>query len=143
MALSQNKCIIIVCEGNSELAYIQELNRLMREMELNAVFRPISVGTGFYTAVQTKYREVKRANPRAEIYIWVDSDIYERNERDCNTAYNHRPAGVPVFLFSQKNFEDFLATHLSSEKLQQWLEVCRQNGHFFYAIGGRSIYTAI
>ena len=108
MALSQYHCIIVVCEGSSEFAYIQELNRLMREMECSVVFRPIAVGSGFYAAVQSKYREIKRANPRGDICIWVDADIYIRNERNCNDAYRRRPAGVPAFLFSRQNFEDFL-----------------------------------
>ena len=129
MAFPQNSFLIIVCEGESEVAYIQELNRLFREMEISATLHPVCVGTGFFYNVVATYRNVRRANPRTDIQIWVDWDVYARNERQCLDAYSRKGKGIPSFCFSRQNFEDFLATHLAEDELARWLEVCRSNGH--------------
>ncbi len=124
MAFPQNSFLIIVCEGESEVAYIQELNRLFREMEISATLHPVCVGSGFFSNVVAAYRNVRRANPRTNIQIWVDWDIYARNERQCMDAYSRKGKGIPSFCFSRQNFEDFLATHLAKDELARWLEVC-------------------
>ena len=129
MAFPQNSFIIIVCEGESEVAYVQELNRLFREMEISSTLHPVCVGTGFFSNVVAVYRTVRRNNPRTPVLVWVDWDVYARNERQCQDAYFRKGKGIPSFCFSRQNFEDFLATHLSEDKLARWLEVCRGNGH--------------
>ena len=136
MRISQNKVFILVCEGESEFAYIQELNRLLRELEINAILQPICIGTGFFANVVATYKSIRKNNPRTTIFIWVDWDIYARNERGCNTTYAHKPDGIPDFCFSRQNFEDFLATHLPEDELNHWLEVCRQNGHLEHPLHG-------
>ena len=129
MAFPQNSFLIIVCEGESEVAYIQELNRLFREMEISATLHPVCVGTGFFSNVVAAYRNARRDNPRTDIQIWVDWDIYARNERQCMDAYSRKGRGIPSFCFSRQNFEDFLATHLAEDDLARWLDVCRSSGH--------------
>jgi len=136
MRVSQNKVFILVCEGESEVAYIQELNRLLRELEINTTLRPICIGSGFFSKVVATYKSIRKNNPRTKTYIWVDWDIYARNERDCGTAYTHKPDGIPDFCFSRQNFEDFLATHLSEDELNRWLEACQQNGHLAQPLHG-------
>ena len=123
MAFPQNSFIIIVCEGESEVAYVQELNRLFREMEISSTLHPVCVGTGFFSNVVAVYRTVRRNNPRTPVLVWVDWDVYARNERQCQDAYFRKGKGIPSFCFSRQNFEDFLATHLSEDKLARWLEV--------------------
>ena len=129
MALSQNRFFIIACEGESEVAYVQELNRLFRELEIATTLQPVCIGSGFFSNVVTAYRNTRKNNPRTPIYIWVDWDIYARNDRKCMEAYSCKLNGIPDFHFSRQNFEDFLATHLSEDELECWIEVCRQNGH--------------
>ena len=129
MAFPQNRFLIIVCEGESEVAYIQELNRLFRELEISATLQPVCVGTGFFSNVVAAYRNARRDNPRTDIQIWVDWDIYARNERQCMDAYSRKGGGIPSFCFSRQNFEDFLVTHLAEDELARWLEVCRSSGH--------------
>ena len=129
MAFPQNSFLIIVCEGESEVAYIQELNRLFRELEISATVHPVCVGTGFFSNVVAAYRNARRANPRTDIQIWVDWDVYARNERQCLDAYSRKGKSIPSFCFSRQNFEDFLTTHLAENELARWLEVCRNSGH--------------
>lgn len=129
MLFSQNRIYILVCEGESEVAYIQELNRLFRELEIKVALKPVPVGTGFYGKVVATYKKTRKNNPRTPIHIWVDWDIYARNDRDCWTSYSRKPSGIPDFCFFRQNFEDFLATHLTETELIRWLEVCHQAGH--------------
>ncbi len=129
MARTPNQYLIIVCEGLSEYAYIQELNRTLRELGVRAVLHPVCIGSGFYAKAVAKFRQVKKDNPRDTIHIWVDYDIYARNERNCRDEYERRPQGIPAFLFSRQNSEDFLATHLDATRLRTWVNHCRQTRH--------------
>ncbi len=129
MPRTPNQYLIIVCEGLSEYAYIQELNRTLRELGVRAVLHPVCIGSGFYAKAVAKFRQVKKDNPRDAIHIWVDYDIYARNERNCRDEYERRPQGIPAFLFSRQNSEDFLATHLDATRLRTWVNHCRQTRH--------------
>jgi len=120
---------IIVCEGHSEVAYIQQLNILLREIGVQAVLHPKLVGTGLYSFMMKKYREEKRKNRRTEISVWVDYDLYARNYNNCMTNYNKIKDKIWV-MFNRQNFEDFLALHLDDEKLKNWLNVCNAKNHF-------------
>jgi len=120
---------IIICEGHSEVAYIQQLNRLLRESGVQVILHPKRVGTGLYSSVMKKYRAEKKQNPRTEIRVWVDYDLYARNDRNCMVNYNKTKDKIP-FMFNVQNFEDFLALHLDDEKLRNWLGICKANDHF-------------
>ena len=128
--IAQGKTILVICEGYSEAAYLQELNRLFREMEIAVVFHPCVCGNGFYGNVAARYRHERQKNRRSPIYIWVDWDLYARNERRNLDNYSNRPSGIPAFCFSRQNFEDFLATHLDAEQLGEWIAICRQRHHW-------------
>ena len=79
----QNKrTIIIFCEGESEYAYIHELNRFLRENEYGFAFVPKVIGTGVYSEVLAKYKEEHKDNPRTLLRIMLDDDIYTRNDND-------------------------------------------------------------
>ena len=53
----QNRNIIIVCEGASEKAYIQELNRYLEEEDIPLHFIPRPSNGGQFSPVVKKYRE--------------------------------------------------------------------------------------
>lgn len=54
----------------------------------------------------------------------MDDDIYVRQdsaaERRNRASYMSKTAGIPDFVFSFHNFEDFLALHLDDAALQHW-----------------------
>ena len=62
-----------MCEGASEKAYIQELNRYLQEEEdIPLHFIPRPSNGGQYSFVVKKYKEVRKDNRIGEILIWVD-----------------------------------------------------------------------
>lgn len=124
------KNIIVVCEGNSERAYIQELNRYLENNGIPLHFLAKPSNSGQYTQVIRKYKEIRKNNDKIEILIWVDWDRYQRNDNDDMKNYEKKPEGIPDFLFSYKNFEDFLSMHFNREKMLQWLNSCIKRKHF-------------
>ncbi len=125
-----NQIIIIVCEGVSEKAYIQELNRIFKEKEYNfKLVSKISEG-GQYQTVINKFKSVRTINPKDKIYIWVDYDLYKRNDQGCFDKYRDKPKDIPDFLFSKMNFEDVLILHSEKIILDNWLKQCYKRNHF-------------
>ena len=114
---------VIVSEGSSERAYIQQLRSfLANKMPVADDFRPRldlipkvtnnGAGGGQFALVQQTYRKCRKADKRTPIMVWVDADIYVRNESVVEERNAKSYAGkknLPDFLFSVMNFEDFLA----------------------------------
>lgn len=129
-----NYCKIynVICEGKSEVAYFNELSKLLREENILQPIRfvPKVVGTGHYTNVYQKFKEEYKKNSKTSNIIFVDWDIYQRNERKNLENYNKKSIKVPDFFFNHKNFEDFLALHLEEDLLNKWIDICFLNNHF-------------
>ena len=126
--MQSNKVYIILCEGDSEFAYLQELNRFLRENNYSLTFSAKIIGTGYYKNVLQKYSNEKKNNPRLPIKTLLDNDIYCRNDRE-NKVNFEKSKIKEHFLFNIQNFEDFLILHYDDETLKKWLEICRQNNH--------------
>lgn len=122
------KIYIIICEGNSEFAYIQKLNRFLAEKQYHFTFVPKRAQTGHFTEVEKKYRKEKKNNKKCEIKIWVDKDTYARDDLNDQVKYESSPL-KENFLFSTMNFEDFLALHMDETTLENWHQVCCQKKH--------------
>lgn len=130
---------IIVCEGESEWAYLQRLQSFLEDQPLAegdfetpllfiAPERVIVKG-GSSGKLQSRYREMRRENRIPSIQIWTDFDLYHRNDNHCAERCAAKPNGIPDFLFSFHNFEDFFALHSSGERFETWLEFGNR-GHF-------------
>ncbi len=126
----QKKIIIIVCEGTSERAYIQELNRLLKEENIPLSFIPRSSDGGQYSKVESEYKKARKDNRNTRILIWIDWDRYQRNDNLDMDNYKKKPTGIPEFLFSYQNFEDFLFMHKETEDLEKWIMFCSGKNHF-------------
>jgi hypothetical protein len=129
------KAIIVICEGESERAYLQELNEYLREQYVSLV--PKLAGTGYFNEVVRKYKEECKRNKGNkknfyEYYIWVDKDIYERNEQKNMTKFNDLKYEniVDKFRFNIFNFEDFLMLHYSRDKILEYQKKCEKHNHF-------------
>ena len=125
------KTIYIVCEGASEKSYISEVVKYFRNEEgIDLHLVPKVAGSGHYVAIRDKYREVFQSQRRSpEIKIWVDKDIYLRNDKNNADNYRmHCQDGLPDFLFTSMNGEDFLTMHVDS--FGKWEDICRKKGHF-------------
>lgn len=108
---------LIVCEGDSEVAYVQELARLARENEWDVVFKAkLSEGGGELSALTKACKGTDRESTR----VMVDWDRFERNERKCREKYADIRERLPKFLFQYHNFEDFLLMHFPAEVGAAW-----------------------
>lgn len=133
---------IIICEGASEYVYLQRLNAFLQslpipegweDVPLRYIGKPSKegVGSGTYKRVERAFLNTRSANPKISIHVWVDLDLYLRNEKDCGRLYTARDAKkIPPFAFSTMVFEDFYALHADDERFLQWREILLQAGHF-------------
>jgi hypothetical protein len=130
---------LIVCEGESEWAYLQRLQSFLEQQPLaDGDFEPplrfivperVVVKNGTFGKLKSRYNQTRKQNRRSSIQIWADFDLYHRNDKSCADNYARKTVGIPDFLFSFHNFEDFYALHSEGEPFQEWLRFGNQ-GHF-------------
>jgi len=130
---------IVVYEGESEWAYLQRLQSFLEGLPLAAgEFEPplrfiaperVNVKNGSYTALKRRYNETRGKNKKSMIQVWADFDLYHRNDYRCAELYAKKTAGIPDFLFSYHNFEDFYALHADGAQFQAW-RAFGVKGHF-------------
>ena len=155
-----NTRYLVICEGVSECNYLQHLQRFVRELplpvgtcsQLNFIGLPKSrdpqtlqrkgVGTGEYGKVVRAYKAERKRNRSAQFLIWVDDDLYVRNDKGCGVNYERKPQGIPDFSFSVHNFEDFVALHLPAELFERWRVEMSRAGHFENPLHGED-YGAV
>ena len=123
---------IIVCEGESEWAYLQRLQGFLDDQELppdtfETPLRFVSpkqsiAEGGTFGKLKSLYNKTRKSNPKASIQIWTDFDLYHRNDKHCADQYAAKTDGIPDFLFSFHNFEDFFALHFDGGALAEWLQ---------------------
>ncbi len=144
---------LIVCEGASEANYLTLLTRLLQTLQppeclkgrslrfnlphldgvshdTQTAYAGKCVGGGRYTYLEKAYRKTKKDNAGVDIRVWADWDLYTRNDQNCLTDYMNKPQGIPDFLFSFQNFEDFWAMHLEDDIFQAWLNLMTAKHHW-------------
>jgi hypothetical protein len=130
---------IIVCEGESEWAYLQRLQAFLDDQEVpaGAFEAPLRfIGpehaiakTGSFGKIQSTYKKTRTANRGRSIQVWADFDLYHRNDYSCADNYSAKTDGIPDFFFSFHNFEDFFALHFDGTHLEEWLKFGGPSGH--------------
>jgi hypothetical protein len=76
---------------------------------------------GAFGSMKRAYSQTRKDNKKApSIQIWADFDLYHRNDCSCAEHYAAKTAGIPDFLFSFHNFEDFHALHFDGDQLAAW-----------------------
>ncbi len=130
---------IIVCEGESEWAYLQRLQAFLDDQEVPAgAFESplLFIGpehaiakTGTFGKIKSTYNKTRSANRGRSIQVWADFDLYHRNDKKCATHYAAKTSGIPDFFFSFHNFEDFFALHFDGTALAEWLKFGGPSGH--------------
>ena len=126
--METKKPILIICEGDSEYAYVQEVNRYLNDAGSRRVFIARNAGGGYFGNIRQYCRALKtKRNGRT--FVLADADIYERNDRGCGDQYAAEKEIVPPFLFQRWNFEEFLLLHCSREVVLDWLEIAKASGH--------------
>lgn len=123
-----NRVYLVICEGDSEVAYVQELNRFLNEQGKFIVFQAVNAGGGGFTTIRQCCRDRKtRKNGRT--FVIVDKDIYVRNDNGAGENYEKEKDVLPPFLFQTWNFEDFLLMHFPRDLVVEWRELSAINGH--------------
>jgi hypothetical protein len=129
--------IIVVCEGRSEYVYLKRLQSFLDGQSAGWCFPlqlfPTEGGHttgGDYNHIVSNYKAQRKENPRAKIEIWVDYDLYLRNDRDNRNLYLNKPRGIPDFRFSFHNFEDFLMMHMEDAIIEKWRSLLEPKNHF-------------
>ena len=144
---------IIVCEGESEWAYLQRLQSFLEQqpitdgcfdppLRLIAPTQAVAKGGSFNT-LKRQYSRTWSGNRRAPIRIWADFDLYNRNDNHCADNYANKPTNIPDFCFSYHNFEDFFALHADAGLFQQWLCWGTSSGHFTTPLHANGYLPAI
>lgn len=77
---------------------------------------------GAFGKIKSTYNQNRRCNKAASIQVWVDFDLYHRNDKKSGDLYAAKTSGIPDFLFSFHNFEDFFALHHDGTALTEWLK---------------------
>lgn len=121
---------ICICEGKSEEIYLQELNKYFREKGIEINLVPHSADTGHFKEVVKKYKNERSKNKKGNFCIWVDKDIYERNEKKNNDSYEKKSDSIPNFCFNYLNFEDFLVLHCRKDIVLNYQRLCKERDHF-------------
>lgn len=126
--MDAKKPYLLVCEGDSEFAYVQELNRFLAKRGSSIVFLPRNAGGGGFRSLRRCCRTAKTRRD-GRTFVLADRDIYSRNDNGNGTAYEQGKDRMPPFLFQTWNFEDFLMMHFSPELLAAWRSEARRCGH--------------
>lgn len=131
------KQISVVCEGRSEYVYLQRLQSFLEKQadgwDIPLQFFPKEgpeVNGGDYRIAVANYKRVWNGNRRAHIEVWVDYDIYLRDDRQNMAKYRSKPSGIPDFRFAFHTFEDFLVMHMEEALVGKWRAVFEPQGHF-------------
>jgi hypothetical protein len=89
---------------------------------------------GSFGKMKSRYNKTRKENKNSSIQIWADFDLYHRNYKHCAEDYAVKTDGIPDFLFSFHNFEDFFALHSDGPELAEWLRYGSPAGrHHFTA----------
>jgi hypothetical protein len=126
--MEAKKPYLLICEGDSEFAYVQELNRFLAKRGVPVVFLPHNAGGGGFGTVRRACRKLKTKRD-GRTFVVADRDIYFRNDNGNGTAYERGKHLVPPFLFQTWNFEDFLLMHFPPALLVTWREEALRAGH--------------
>jgi hypothetical protein len=135
---------IVVCEGESEWTYLQRLQSFLEAEPLaDGAFEPplrfivperLIAKNGSFGKLKSRYNQTRRANRNSSIQVWADFDLYHRNDKHCADHYAAKADGIPDFLFSFHNFEDFFALHWDGEALTNWLRFGSAAGRNHFAL---------
>lgn len=129
------RVIWVICEGKSEFAYLQELNRYCREEEIGLIFNGEIASGGTPHLLNTALRRIRmRLQGRVRAYAMLDKDIYQRQQAKVTDIAK----GITC-MFNVWCFEDFLVLHASRDKVRLWDKMCRETGHYNTPLTGVTI----
>ncbi|MEG1740776.1 MAG: hypothetical protein RR250_05565 [Akkermansia sp.] len=126
---SMQQVFYVICEGKSECAYLQELNKELAEEDIPISFQAFSADNGTFACLKNKWKTQHLGKGR-NVFFFADWDLFYRDSLKGKTLYDKEREKLPRFYFNHQNFEDFFSLHLPFEKAAEWCEICIKQGHF-------------
>lgn len=120
--------ILTICEGASEVNYIQLLNRVICSSDGRTVFVPRNANGGSPKKIISTLKRERNQNRKIATWIFLDEDIYSRDP-SLKSALEEKK-GNATLQFSRMNFEDTVMLHEPYEKLIEWIQICKNHRHF-------------
>ncbi len=132
----------VIFEGNSEEAYLSELNRHLRDEGINIYFNLYNLkGIAEYKKIKRKHKEAKKNMRKGdEIVIWLDNDVFKRGKLS-KEALRKILGDFDIVKYNHENFEDFLIMHLSDKEVERWHEICIKEDHFKRPMNRKKVAT--
>ena len=133
--METNQYYLIICEGASEVAYVQELNRFLSENGCALTLGVKDAQGGSFKKIRLLCRSlhIRMGN----VFVMVDRDIYFDEASANRKQYEKEMDKLPKFLFQYYNFEDFLLMHCSPEIVLKWRDRVKDKGHFVTPLSAR------
>lgn len=126
----ETKChYLVICEGSSEVAYVQELNRFLNEEGFRLVFSVVDACGGGFNRIRQICRQ-NRLKRQTHAFVLVDRDLYCDGECVNARRYAQWKDSLPPFYFQYFNFEDFLLMHYPKSIVEAWKEKVAASHHF-------------
>ena len=139
------KNIYVVVEGSSEKSFFTKLNSYCAQMDIPISFK-IENAEGH--TLKKVLDAVKKAGKKirkdpggvltTDVIVFLDYDVFKRGE-DL-TPYHGR---LKQFYFFEYNFEDFLVSLTSEDKVHQWEQICTAQGHYQTPMNATTMETHI
>jgi hypothetical protein len=136
----------IICEGKSEVSYIERLNRFFDNNDINCSFKTYNLRgvvpvkdkseKSSYTKILNIYRnEVLFSKEKGELVIlWLDDDMFIEKtlNKDRLRSQFSKECGNNqiIFCYNYENFEDFLVMHLEEDVFLSYYRECDAKQHF-------------
>lgn len=114
-----------ICEGKSEYAYLQLINRFFRDEGIEIMLKPYNANGGKVNNIKACAKIIRtQQNKVPNIYAFLDMDIYFREDENFFSL----PESI-IYLFNSWNFEDFFALHYDESTVERWHSDCCLSGH--------------
>jgi len=126
---------LVICEGASEFAYVQELGRFLSENDIPLALSAHNVESGNFKTIRRYCRKFIKGK-KNDALVMLDYDIYFRNENGNKDLYRDNKDKLPLFCFQHFNFEDFLLMHYPADLLAHWRAHMEPSKHFSTPLSG-------
>jgi hypothetical protein len=146
--ISITKIYHIICEGSSEEAYLQELNRYLRECNSRVNIKVYNLcGSGdrvsyLLSKIKNIYKKIRKGERKTpEIFIWIDNDLFLRKKlsKEELELKIKKLKGILGVKYNYHNFEDFLIMHLPDKQVQNFHKICTLKNHFVSPLSGEDV----
>lgn len=127
----QNQPIYVLCEGATEMNYLQMVNRFINTFDSKPiVFKYIDLTGGEFSNVKKRIHAIKKDNPKVRIVAWLDEDLWIRRPIKAKAFKQWIDSRNIKCFLNHCNGEDFLVLHMIRSTVMKWQLICEKHHHF-------------